>query len=68
MLRLAGQTGGRIGLKFFVDTHGCFRLKNLNLFFNILHQIFKKKIFHWQRRNLQLVNTYCLSFYSSIAG
>ena len=23
MLRIAGQTAGPIGLKFFVDTHGC---------------------------------------------
>ena len=37
MLRIAGQTNGPIGLKFFVDTHGwwgggCYRLKsNRNL-------------------------------------
>ena len=32
MLRIAGQTAGLIGLKFFVNTH---RLKNRNFFFKI---------------------------------
>ena len=32
MLRIAGQTAGPIGLKFFVDTHGCYRLKKIELY------------------------------------
>ena len=32
MLPIAGQTAGRIGLNFFVDKHGCYRLKNKDIF------------------------------------
>ena len=41
MLRIAGQTAGQIGLKFFVDTHGwpggCYRLNKIE---NIFSQFF----------------------------
>ena len=34
MLPIAGRTAGAIGLNFFVDTHGCQRLKKFeNIFF-----------------------------------
>ena len=43
MLRIAGQTAGPIGLNFFVDTHGCCRLKKFeNIFF---FKFYKKKFF-----------------------
>ena len=47
MLRIAGQTAGPIGLNFFVDTHGCCRLKKFeNKFF---FKFYKKKLcFHGQ--------------------
>ena len=48
MLRLAGQTAKPIGMKIFVDTHGCNRIKKFEIFFNF--------IFHGQRRALHLVN------------
>ena len=53
MLRIAGQTAGPIGRKFFVDTHGWpeYRLKISEIFFNIFFQLF----FHGQRWALQLV-------------
>ena len=42
MLRIAGQTAGPIGRKFFVDTHGWpeYRLKISEIFFNIFFQLF----------------------------
>ena len=39
MLPIAGQTAGSNGLKFFVNTHGCNRLKN-RFFFNIKKNYF----------------------------
>ena len=48
MLSIAGQTDEPIGLPFFVDTHGCYRLKKSQFFFS-------KFVFHGQRRALQLV-------------
>ena len=33
MLSIAGQTDEPIGLTFFVDTHGCYRLKKFAIFF-----------------------------------
>ena len=47
MLRIAGQTAGPIGLTFFVDTHGCYRLKKSKIFFSNFLKIF---FFHGQRR------------------
>ena len=47
MSPIAGQTARPIGLKFFVDTHGCYRLKK--------SKTFQKKKFRGQRRALQLV-------------
>ena len=61
MLRIAGQTAGPIGLKFFVDTHGswtppCYKLKKIEFFvFNCFFFKIKKKIMNGQRRALQLV-------------
>jgi len=47
MLRIAGQTAGPIGLTFFVDTHGCYRLKIIeNIFLKFVLNIF----FRGQRR------------------
>jgi len=50
MLSIAGQTAGPIGLTFFVDTHGCYRLKKFDFFSNIFFNFF-----YGQRRALQLV-------------
>ena len=35
MLPTAGQTAGSNGLTFFVDTHGCYRLKKSIFFFKL---------------------------------
>jgi len=71
MLRTAGQTAEPIGLKFFVDTHGwpgvVISLKKiLNFIFQIFFHIFIlfQKIFHGQRRALQLVITQPFNFCS----
>ena len=45
MLRIAGQTAGPIGLKFFVDTEGWLG--------GVIHKKFN--FFHGQRRAFQLV-------------
>ena len=57
MLRIAGQTAGPVGLKFFVDTHGllggCYRKIKSNFQFIFFSNFFK--FFHGKRRALQLV-------------
>ena len=44
MLRIAGQTAGPIGRKFFVDTHGWpeYRLKISEIFFNFFFNFFPR--------------------------